>query len=175
MSFSISLPHISFNFVIFMHFCSLFIKFLQHQNKKLRSRFRIMVMFWSKLLTSCSGTLTLKFLNLSLKIPWKHLEFSTEKIVRTLLVVVHLPRAVWLQGDQRPLHVRTLSQWVAASSSPAQVRARRMTCIAERDPLHASAGQSIESGGCERLGWLFIGVVGAHFCQAFRSTSILIY
>ena len=29
-----------------------------------------MVRFWSKLLTSCSGTLTLKFLNLSLKIPW---------------------------------------------------------------------------------------------------------
>ena len=47
-----------------------------------------------------------------------------------------------------------------------------MTCIAERDPLHASAGRSIESGGCERLGWLFICVVGAHFCQAFRSRKI---
>ena len=47
-----------------------------------------------------------------------------------------------------------------------------MTCIAERDPLHASAGRSIKSGGCERLGRLFIGVVGAHFCQAFRSRKI---
>ena len=81
--FSISLPHISFIFVSFMHFCTLFIKFLPCL-KKSQSLSRIVVMFWSKLLTSCSVTLTLKFLNLSLKIPWKHLEFSTEKIVRTL-------------------------------------------------------------------------------------------
>ena len=53
------------------------------KKEKSRSRSRI-VKFWSKLLISCLGTLTLKFLNLSLKIPWKYLEFSTEKIVRTL-------------------------------------------------------------------------------------------
>ena len=56
---------------------------------------RIVVMFWSKLLTSCSVRLTLKFLNLSLKIPWKHLEFSTEKIVRTLCITDSFPSIGW--------------------------------------------------------------------------------
>ena len=51
----------------------------------------------------------------------------------------------------------------------------RMTCIAERDPLHASAGRSIESGGWLRAVGLTLAVHRHRRCRCSFLSSLSIY
>ena len=114
------LTHISFIFVSFYAFLYFIHKISATPKKKSRSRFRIMLMFWSKLLTSCWGTMTLKFLILSLKIPWKHLEVSTEIIVRT----------------PGPLHLSAVD-WPCKALDKASTRHRQWLC---NEKSHCAVG-----------------------------------